>query len=376
MPDTPSFALLSHSLRASLPEGCILLAFLVLAALEFLPRPLLPQFSSALSLFLALSALFTLCLPHAEEKSILFFGHFETSTALRYVKGLILSCYMFSLVLVEKKAPPTRLAQATPSLFAALVLAAMLSCAAHSFLALFLSLSLGAISTYLLCAAGPNKQAASTALKYLLYGMLGMGSLAYGFSWLYAYLQPAPLLFSNFSALFSLAPAALLPILGLILIGFAFKLGTFPLPVWVPSVFRDMPLAGIAFLSTGMKLAILTLLYRFSSAWADYPAYGLMLALMGLGGALWGNTAGLVQRTPRAWLAYSSIAYAGLITLVIASQPPALPFLFACTFYALSQYSCFASLSQLPHQGQSPLNPKHNPTPPTSHTSFPHFFGC
>jgi hydrogenase-4 component B len=112
------------------------------------------------------------------------------------------------------------------------------------------------------------------------------------------------------------APAALL--FGLGLVGFGTKAGLVPLHVWLPEAHPAAPshisalLSGIM-IKTGVYGIVRVLLWL-----APAPAgFGLVLAAVGLGGALVAITLALGQRDLKRVLAYSSVENVGIIALGI-----------------------------------------------------------
>lgn len=293
------------------------------------------------------AALLCLVCMGAPTQEALFFGHLAANTGLQYVKGLLLLAYLLSLLLFEWDGK-ARFASSYPILLAALALGSLFICAASSFLSMYMAMALSAVPSYLLCSMGASKDSYSVALKYALLGMLGLGALLYGFSLLYGLGGATGFEFGEVlrKPLRSGGGPQVLMLL-LILLGFSFKLGAFPLHVWVPGVYSCVPLPVLAYLSSGLKIALWVLLYRLSVDFLAHPAYALLLAVWGGVGFVWATLAALSQRTLRRLLGYSSVAYAGLFLLLIAATREPLPLLFGCTFYLLAQYASVGSLIAL-----------------------------
>ena len=350
---------IGHHLWESLRYSPAELVLAALALFFFTVDLLLPATRKAPSLRIVavaavIFACFALLLPLPSSET-LFFGHFAVSSGLQYTKALLLLAYLLSLLLFDWVDQP-QFASTYSFLMAAMVLGTLLMASANSFLAVYLSMSLSGISGYLLCAAGRHPKSRSVALSYLLFGMLAVGALMYGFSLLYG-MGSGVYFGSRWQIDLQEKGAHLLPIFLLVLLGLTFKLGAAPMHFWVPSVYSCMPISALAYLSTGTKIATWVLLYRLSTTFFVHKAYAPLLALIGVSSFLLGNLAALSQQQPRRLLAYSSVAYAGLFLLLIstAEQRP-LALLFGSTFYLIAQYVAFASLAELERRGLTHLS--------------------
>ena len=340
---------LQHSGAELILIGVLILSLCVEMGPALLKKPALLRTIGTGGACAAIIAVLLVPAPSTGEGT-LFFGHFVASTGLKYVKGLLLASYLLSLVLFDWNEKRARSGSYT-SLFAALVLGTMLTLAANSLMALYVSMGLSTVTGYLLCSTGFSQKSHRTALRYALFGMLGMGALMYGYSLLYGLGEGQSFdLKELLSALLPLPSAYQIPILLLIFLGFSFKLGAFPMHFWMPNVYECMPLPVLAYLSTGSKIAIWVLLYRLSNS-VEGGTYAFLATIIGFFGIIWGNLAALSQHTPRKILAYSSVAYAGLLLFPIFNSSKegndALPLLFGSTFYILAQYVAFASLDAL-----------------------------
>src|SRR6185312_11698847 len=107
--------------------------------------------------------------------------------------------------------------------------------------------------------------------------------------------------------------------LGLLLIGFAFKVAAVPFHMWAPDVYDGAPTPVTAFMATGVKIAAFAGLVRVlmegfpaaASVWQPIIA-GLAIASMVVG-----NLIALAQPNLKRMLAYSSIAHAGYLLAAV-----------------------------------------------------------
>jgi NADH-quinone oxidoreductase subunit N len=225
---------------------------------------------------------------------------------------------------------------------------------AEDLIVLFLGLEVMSVAVYVL--AGYNRAnafSAEAALKYFLIGAFASGFLLYGIALVYGATGTTSL---------SLAGAQLagkpLPImaalgLGLLLIGFGFKVAAVPFHMWAPDVYDGSPTPVAGFMATGVKAAAFASLVRvlmevFPSAsgiWQPIVA-GLAIASMVLG-----NLVALTQRSLKRMLAYSSIAHAGYLLVAVWPGTPAgagsvMLYLLAYSLTTLASFGFLAALGR------------------------------
>lgn len=206
---------------------------------------------------------------------------------------------------------------------------------ARDLVSIFVALELVTITFYILVAY-MRKQVGSleAGVKYLILGALSTGFLVYGIAWIYGTTQTtnlatlSQLLTSDssnpelHSALAS-NPIPLLFGLSLVLLALAFKVGAVPMHLWIPDVYQGAPTPTTAFLSVGSKAAgfvvAMHVLEPFlTSSITRHSTVMIVLTLAGLT-ILIGNLAAIPQGNFKRLLAYSSIAHAGFILLMLAA---------------------------------------------------------
>jgi NADH-quinone oxidoreductase subunit N len=191
---------------------------------------------------------------------------------------------------------------------------------AEDLIVLFLGLEVMSVGVYVL--AGYNRGNASSAeaaLKYFLIGAFASGFLLYGIALVYGATGTTNL--SLIGAQLAGGELSLMAALGLglLLIGFGFKVAAVPFHMWAPDVYDGAPTPVTAFMATGVKAAAFAALVRvlvegFPTAdqlWQPVIA-GLAIASMVIG-----NLVALAQPTLKRMLAYSSIAHAGYLLVAV-----------------------------------------------------------
>ncbi|MEP4807696.1 MAG: NADH-quinone oxidoreductase subunit N, partial [Luteolibacter sp.] len=192
----------------------------------------------------------------------------------------------------------------------------------------FVALELVTITFYILVAfMRRNVGSLEAGVKYLILGALSTGFLVYGIAWIYG---------STGTMRLDLLPAAIagmentVPLLfgiALVLVALGFKVGAFPMQMWIPDVYQGAPTPTTAFLSVGSKAAGFVLLIRFLTPFLGEgsPVRTQVLTILLILAAatlLYGNLAAIPQTNFKRLLAYSSIAHAGFLILALAAWQP------------------------------------------------------
>jgi NADH-quinone oxidoreductase subunit N len=197
---------------------------------------------------------------------------------------------------------------------------------AEDLIVLFLGLEVMSVAVYVLAGYDrSNAFSSEAALKYFLIGAFASGFLLYGIALAYGATGTTNL--SLIGAQLAGRPLPLMAALGLglLLIGFGFKIAAVPFHMWAPDVYDGSPTPVTGFMATGVKAAAFASLVRvlmeaFPSAtnlWQPIIA-GLAIASMVLG-----NLVALTQRPLKRMLAYSSIAHAGYLLVAVWPGSPA-----------------------------------------------------
>ncbi len=239
-----------------------------------------------------------------------------------------------------------------------LATAGMLAMAKGSdFLTIFLGLEVFSLSLYIL--VGFNRQDARSseaALKYFLLGAFASGFFLYGIALIYAATGSTSLTaiaqgIAPLSASLPFKP--LLPVgIGLLLVGYGFKVALAPFHMWTPDVYQGAPTPVTAFMSVATKTAAFASLIRVLTAVITVERPWL-LALAGLAVLTMtiGNLAALRQTSLKRMLAYSSIAHAGYVLVGLAAGNArgiegALYYLLAYTFMNLGAFAVLLAVQQ------------------------------
>jgi NADH-quinone oxidoreductase subunit N len=222
---------------------------------------------------------------------------------------------------------------------------------------LFLGLEVMSVAVYVL--AGYNRANASSAeaaLKYFLIGAFASGFLLYGIALVYGATGATNL--SLIGAQLAGGQLSLMAALGLglLLIGFGFKVAAVPFHMWAPDVYDGAPTPVTGFMATGVKAAAFVALVRvlveaFPSAEHLWQPVIFWIAIASM---VVGNLIALSQRTLKRMLAYSSIAHAGYLLAAVwpGSRLAAGAVLLYLLGYVLTTLASFGFLAALGRGGE------------------------
>lgn len=236
----------------------------------------------------------------------------------------------------------------------------MLLAAATSFLMIFLGIEMLSLALYILCGFVARRASSQEAgMKYFLLSSFASAFLLYGIALVYGATGHTSFIDILHSFLLEPgtttaplhAPTLLLIGMGLLTVGFAFKISAIPFQAWTPDVYQGAPAPVTAFMSVGTKAAALIAFTRvfdivLGSVKADWLPIVWVIAVLTIVG---GNIMALVQSNAKRMLGYSSIAHAGylLIGIVVGGTLGVSAVLFYLLCYAFMNLGAFGVVSML-----------------------------
>src|SRR5579885_1451762 len=133
----------------------------------------------------------------------------------------------------------------------------MLLAAATSFLMVFLGIEMLSLALYILCGFVARRASSQEAgMKYFLLSSFASAFLLYGIALIYgATGQTQFAAVSSFLRAHSNSSTLLFIGMGLLTVGFAFKVSAVPFHTWTPDVYEGAPSPVTAFMSVGTKAA-------------------------------------------------------------------------------------------------------------------------
>lgn len=191
---------------------------------------------------------------------------------------------------------------------------------------IFLGLEIMSIALYVMISLNRARiRALEAGIKYFLLGAFSSGFFLYGISLTYGatgsmdlikiaqYLQTVNLL----------GDPLMMAGLGLLLVGFGFKVALVPFHMWIPDVYQGSPAPITAFIATGPKAAAFAAFARvfvdtFGGLYLDWSNVLFWICVLSMVG---GNLLALIQKDIKRMLAFSSISHAGYIIMAILAGP-------------------------------------------------------
>ncbi len=329
---------------------------------SFLLLPLL----SLLGLAGALAA--SIVLFAAGDQQTAFYGALASDQGTMYAYIIIISAAFLTVLL--SPGYMKRQGMVHQGEYYALVLFAtvgmMILAAAQSFLTIFVGLELLSLALYILCGYITRRGTSQEAgMKYFLLSSFASAFLLYGLSMIYG--ATGSTAFNGVHSYLSGAHATstLLFIgMGLLTVGFAFKISAVPFHTWTPDVYEGAPAPITAFMSVGTKAAALIAFARvftivLQPVHLDWmPAIWALTILTIVGG----NLLAVAQKNVKRMLAYSSIAHAGyLLTGIVAGSngnglgmSAILFYLLSYTFLNMGAFGVIAVLERTDNTGSGP----------------------
>jgi NADH-quinone oxidoreductase subunit N len=230
----------------------------------------------------------------------------------------------------------------------------MLMAAATDLLVIFLALEVMSLAVYVLTGIRRDSPVSTeAAFKYFLLGAFSSAFFLYGIAFTYGLTGSTRL--DQIGRLLAAQSAPPTPMqflaVGLLIVGFAFKVAAVPFHMWTPDAYEGAPPAVTAFMSTGVKAAAFAAFARvFLSAfeplrgtWTD--VIWILAAATMIGGTL----AGVTQSSVKRMLAYSSIGHGGylLVALVSGNDLGKGAVLFYLLTYAITNIGAFGVIALL-----------------------------
>jgi NADH-quinone oxidoreductase subunit N len=230
----------------------------------------------------------------------------------------------------------------------------MLMATATDLLVIFLALEVLSISIYVLTGIRRDSPASTeAAFKYFLLGAFSSAFFLYGIAFAYGVTGSTHLdRIGSVIAAQAMAPTPMqLLAVGLLLVGFAFKVSAVPFHMWTPDAYEGAPPAITGFMSTGVKAAAFAAFVRvFLSAFEPLVhQWAAALGVIAAATMIVGTVVGVAQTSVKRLLAYSSIAHGGylLLALLSANDVGKGAVLFYLLTYAVTNLGAFGVIALL-----------------------------
>lgn len=237
----------------------------------------------------------------------------------------------------------------------------MIMVGTRNLIVLFLALETMSIAGYVLTGYNRrDRRSAEAGLKYFILGAFSSAFLLYGIAlvWGATGSVALPQIAETIETGAGFA-GLLLAGMGLIGVGFAFKVAAVPFHMWTPDVYEGAPTPSTAFMAVAVKSAsvlafvrvFLEAFWNLYDAW--YPVAWWLAALT----IVVGNLIALCQTSVKRMLAYSSVAHGGylLVGLTAANQVSTGAILFYLLVYTLMNAGAFGIVMTVGGHGEEHL---------------------
>jgi len=231
----------------------------------------------------------------------------------------------------------------------------ILMATANDLILMFVALEIMSIAMYILAAIRrDNPKSVESGFKYFILGAFSSAIFLYGIAFVFGATGTTNLHEIGSVIASGEAGSTLLVGAGLMLVGFAFKIGSVPFHMWVPDVYEGAPTTVTALMATGIKAAsfaafgrvLLTAFPDLSGEWVCvvWTISALTMVL--------GNVAALVQDDLKRMLAFSSVGHAGFVLMALVAFDGAHAMLFYLFGYTFMTLGAFAILGMIDDEGK------------------------
>jgi NADH-quinone oxidoreductase subunit N len=275
------------------------------------------------------------------------FGLFVTGTLI--IVGIL--TVLFSSAVIERLGLPA----GEYYTLVLLALAGMIMMAtANDLLVIFVALEVLSLAVYVLTGLRrDDPRATEAAFKYFLLGAFSSAFFLYGIAVTYGLTGSTRLdRVGAFLAAQALSGSPMILVaVGLLIVGFAFKISAVPFHMWTPDAYEGAPAIVTGFMSTGVKAAAFAAFARvFLASFEPFVAdWAPVLWVLAVATMVLGTFVGVAQTNLKRMLAYSSIAHGGylLVGLVSANQAGKAAILFYLLGYAVTNLAAFGVIALL-----------------------------
>jgi len=193
--------------------------------------------------------------------------------------------------------------------------------AANDLIVVFIALEILSLALYVLTGLG-GRRSSEAAMKYFLLGAFSSAFFLYGIAMAYGATGTTkiPAVVGTLAGQTGSQAMAVLA-MGLLAIGFGFKVSAAPFHMWTPDVYQGAPTPVVVYMSAATKVAAFFALMRvfdvafqpLTTSWTPV-VYAISLVSVAVG-----SFAAAAQRDVKRMLAYSSVAHAGFILAGLTS---------------------------------------------------------
>jgi NADH-quinone oxidoreductase subunit N len=277
-----------------------------------------------------------------DVQRVAFDGAVSLDGITRYARVVLLAVGVLATLMVaqgdaREGEPDDTPPEVYPLLLFAL-LGMVLLAAASDLLVVFIALEILSLSLYVLAGETRRLAAQEAAMKYFLLGAFSSAFLLYGIALCYGATGTTNLLgIARASGDPTGDGTLLLAGIGLLAVGFCFKVSAVPFHMWTPDVYQGTPTPVAAFMAAATKVAAFSVFLRvFAGALGGLVvSWRPVIAAVAVVTMLVGAGLAVVQTDIKRMLAYSSISHAGYLLVGVAAAATVPAGISASMFYLL-----------------------------------------
>lgn len=206
----------------------------------------------------------------------------------------------------------------------------MFLASARELVSIYISLELTALPLVALAAFIRDERSSEAGFKFLILSGVSSAFLLYGMVLVYGFtgsthLEQIALVVTE--AGLSSGTYAMFAGIGLMVVGFGFKISMVPFQMWVPDVYEGAPTPVTAYLAVASKAAGFAVIIRvFHIAFQDVGIdWGTLFAVLSGLSMTVGNLLAISQTNVKRLLGYSTVAHAGYLLMGVAAMTSQVP---------------------------------------------------
>ena len=235
-------------------------------------------------------------------------------------------------------------------LFALMLLATvgmMFFAGTRDLMLIFLGLELMSVAVYVLTAVNRrDRRSAEAGLKYFLRGAFSSAFFLFGIAMIFGGAGSVNLTLIAEAIDTGSDNLLLKGGIGLLLVGFGFKVAAVPFHMWTPDAYEGAPAPVTGFMAAAVKAAAFAAFLRvfFTGLLGMYAVWFGAVAILAVVTMVAANLIALWEDSVKRMLAYSSIAHAGYLLVAVATATAlgAASFLYYLVVYTLMTMGAFA----------------------------------
>ncbi len=227
---------------------------------------------------------------------------------------------------------------------------------ANHLISVFVGLETMSICLYIMTGlVREDEGAIESALKYFLLGAFSTGFFLYGIALLYGATGTMYLPAMVEGMLLMGRPLLFWAGVGLLFIGFMFKVGAAPFHMWTPDVYQGAPTTLTGYMATASKASAFAALILVLYYALPPERWGVVLAVIAVITMIIGNVLALSQANVKRMLPYSSIAHVGSVLVGLAAGTAAAyaGVLYYLLVYAVMNIGAFGVIAFLEWDGKA-----------------------